>query len=116
MRILDVRLALTLAAFVLGTCDVNAQTSAFDLAGPPVDLRVERHGKTLPISEVPNLEWGDRLWIHADLPESQSARYLLIVAFLRGSTNPPPDEWFTKVETWSDSVRQEGIFITVPKE
>jgi hypothetical protein len=59
---------------------------------------------------------GDRLWVHPDLPESQSARYILIVSFLRGATNPPPADWFTKVETWSKQVRDEGVFVTVPDE
>src|SRR6185437_10822220 len=40
---------------------------------------------------------GDRLWIHPDLPANQSAHFVLIVAFLRGTTNPPPAEWFTRV-------------------
>jgi hypothetical protein len=56
------------------------------------------------------------LWIHPDLPDSQSVRYLLIVAFLRGATNPPPDSWFTRVETWSHAVHDEGVFVTVPEE
>jgi hypothetical protein len=94
---------------------LSAQNLAFDLAGPPVDVRIERAGKTLPISEVPNLAAGDRLWIHPDLPESQSVHYLLIVAFLRGSTNPPPDEWFTKAETWDKAVREEGVSVLVPQ-
>src|SRR3954466_15343099 len=88
-------------------------TAAFDLAGPAVDLRVQRAGETLPISHVPNLLPGDRLWIHPQLPESQSTHYLMIVAFLRGATNPPPPTWFTKVETWEKPVREEGVFITV---
>jgi len=70
----------------------------------------------LPIGQVPNLLPGDRIWIHPDLPESQSAHYVLIVAFLRGVTNPPPSEWFTKVETWSRQAREEGVFVTVPEE
>src|SRR6202022_629172 len=57
-----------------------------------------------------------RLWIHPDCPADQAARYLLIVVFLRGSTNPPPDSWFTKAETWNKQVRQEGIVVTVPEE
>lgn len=93
-----------------------ADTPAFDLTGPPVDVRVAREGKTLPISEVASLSAGDRLWIHPDFPESQSAHYLLIVAFLRGTTNPPPDEWFTRVETWKKAAHEEGVFVTVPKE
>jgi len=101
---------------VLSCFAIHAQNLGFDLAGPPVDVKVERHGKTLPIAEVPNLQPGDRLWIHPNFPESQSVRYLLIVSFLRGSTNPPPDTWFTKTETWDKAVREEGIYVTVPAE
>ena len=43
-------------------------------------------------------------------------RYLLVVAFLRGSTNPPPENWFTRAETWTTPVRQDGIFVTVPQD
>jgi hypothetical protein len=94
---------------------VHADPS-FDLSGPKVDVRVKRGDVTLPIGETPNLLPGDRLWIHPDLPESQSARYVLIVAFLRGATNPPPPEWFTRVETWIPDARDEGVFVTVPEE
>lgn len=79
-------------------------------------MKVSRAGKSLPIAEVANFRPGDRIWIHPDLPESQSVRYLMIVAFLRGSTNPPPEEWFTRAETWNKKVRQEGILVTVPPE
>ena len=88
----------------------------FDLIGPKVDVHVKRGAVTLPISEVPNLLPGDRLWIHPDLPESQSTHYVLIVGFLRGITNPPPPEWFTRVETWTRAAREEGVFVTVPAE
>jgi len=91
-------------------------TPAFDLSGPKVDVHVKRGEVTLPIGEVPNLLPGDRLWIHPDLPESQSTHFVLVVAFLRGATNPPPPEWFTRVETWTHEVREEGVFITVPAE
>ena len=90
--------------------------SAFDLTGPKVDVRVKRGEVTLPVGETPNLLAGDRLWIHPDLPESQSARYVLIVAFLRGATNPPPPEWFTRVDTWLPGPRSEGVFVVVPAE
>jgi hypothetical protein len=93
-----------------------ADAPPFDLVGPKVDVHVQRAGKTLPIAEVPNLLPGDRLWIHPDLPETQSAHYILIIAFLRGSTNPPPAEWFRRVETWSHDVREEGVFVVVPAE
>lgn len=90
--------------------------AAFDLAGPKVEMNVTRADKTLPIAEVPNLRPGDRLWIHPDLPDDQSVHYLLVVAFLRGTTNPPPEEWFTRAETWNSKVRTEGIVVTVPQE
>ena len=95
---------------------LRADAPAFDLAGPKVDVHVKRGEVTLPVSEVPNLLPGDRIWVHPDLPESQSAHYVLIVAFLRGATNPPPPEWFTRVETWNKQVRDEGVFVTVPAE
>ena len=94
----------------------STTTAAFDLSGPAVDVRVQRAGETLPISHVPNLLPGDRLWIHPQLPESQSTHYVMIVAFLRGATNPPPPTWFTKVETWVKGVREEGVFVVVPDE
>ncbi len=89
--------------------------SAFDLSGPRVEMKVMRAGKTLPIANVPNLQAGDRLWIHPDFPDSQSVHFLVIVAFLRGATNPPPENWFTKAEAWNKGVREEGFFVTVPQ-
>jgi hypothetical protein len=100
----------------LTSIGLHAVDSPFDLVGPKVDVHVKRGEVTLPISEVPNLLPGDRLWIHPDLPESQSTHYVLIVGFLRGVTNPPPPEWFTRVETWNRGVREEGVFVTVPAE
>jgi hypothetical protein len=99
-----------------GTRSVRADNAAFDLIGPKVEVRVQRAGATLPIAEVPNLQAGDRVWVHADLPDSQSVRYLMVIVFLRGATNPPPDSWFTRVETWNKPVHDEGIFVTVPDE
>jgi hypothetical protein len=93
-----------------------ADNAAFDLIGPKIDVRVQRAGVTLPIAEVPNLQGGDRLWVHPDLPDSQSVRYLMVVVFLRGATNPPPDSWFTRVETWNKPFHDEGIFVIVPEE
>lgn len=95
----------------------NAQPNArFDLAGPRIEARVTRAGTVLPISQVPNLQPGDKLWIHPDLPQTQSVHLLLVVAFLRGTTNPPPDGWFTRVETWNKKVREEGVSVIVPDE
>lgn len=88
----------------------------FDLAGPTVEVRVTRKGKTLPIAKVPNLTAGDRLWIHPVMPPGQSVKYLMVVAFLRGSTNPPPEDWLVKAETWNKKVESEGIFVTVPAD
>ena len=95
---------------------LRADGGRFDLTGPKIDVRVTRDGKILPIASVPNLLAGDQIWIHPDLPSSQSVRYLLIAAFLRGTTNPPPDGWFTRIETWDKHVRSEGVSITVPAE
>jgi hypothetical protein len=88
---------------------------AFDLDGPRIQAKVTRNGKTLPIGAVASLAAGDRVWVHPDLPEKEGARYVLVVAFLRGSVNPPPDNWFIKAETWNKKVREEGIYVTVPE-
>jgi len=93
-----------------------ADSPAFDLTGPKVDVHVKRGAVTLPIGQTPNLLPGDRLWIHPDFPQSQSERYVLVVAFLRGATNPPPADWFTRADTWTKQARNEGIFVTVPQE
>lgn len=100
----------------LALCLPHAGGQPFDLAGPKVDVHVKRGEVTLPISEVPNLLPGDRLWVHPDLPEDQATHFVLVVAFLRGSTNPPPADWFTRVETWTHEAREEGVFVTVPAD
>ncbi len=110
------RYACFLAVLLAGHASARAESNAFDLIGPRVEMKVTRNGKPLPISDVANLQPGDRLWIHPDFPPDQSARYLLIVAFLRGSTNPPPENWFIKAETWTKQVREEGIVVTVPQD
>lgn len=101
---------------VLGAAAAHADPAPFDLAGPSLQVNVSRGGQTLPISEVPNLATGDQLSIRADLPTTQSAHYLLIAAFLRGATNPPPKNWFFQCETWSRQCAQEGLSLTVPAE
>jgi hypothetical protein len=110
-----VGLSAVLSALLARPALLRADDAAFDLLGPRIDMKVTRGGKPLPISKVPNLQAGDRLWIHPDFPDDQSARYLLVVAFLRGSTNPPPENWFTRAETWKKQVREEGIVVTVPQ-
>ncbi|HKD85531.1 MAG TPA: hypothetical protein VKB58_12340 [Terriglobales bacterium] len=94
---------------------LHADPAPFDLPGPEVELRISRAGRELPIAQVPNLQEGDRLWIHPEFPETQSAHYLLVVTFLRGTTNPPPESWFTRIESWNKRVRAEGVVVTVPK-
>jgi hypothetical protein len=105
-----------LLLWCLASTGLCADGPAFDLAGPKVDVHVKRGEVTLPISQVATLQAGDRLWVHPDLPESQSTHFVLVVVFLRGATNPPPPEWFTRVETWNRDVRSEGVFVTVPTE
>lgn len=111
------RAAIAGLLFLLPACAQSfAQAARFDLTGPRVDVRVTRGDKTLPIASVPNLKAGDKLWLFADLPRTQSVHYLLVAVFLRGTTNPPPEKWFFKIETWNKKVREEGVTITVPDE
>ena len=93
----------------------SAAAAPFNLTGPRLEVQVTRAGRTLPISDVPNLRPGDQLWLHPDMPANQSVHYLLIPVFLRGSLNPPPTDWFTKVETWRPHVRRDGVHILVPE-
>jgi hypothetical protein len=106
----------TLTALLVVSTTLRADPARFDLIGPKVDVHVTRNGRTLPIAQVPNLQPGDKLWLHPDLPPTQSVHFLLIVAFLRGSTNPPPENWFTEIQTWNKKVRAEGVTVTVPDE
>jgi hypothetical protein len=109
------RRCLQLLAYIcLASSLLHANGQPFDLSGPKVDIHVKRGNLTLPVAEVPSLLPGDRLWVHPDLPQSQATNFVLVIAFLRGSTNPPPPEWFTRVETWTRDVRDEGVFVTVP--
>ena len=110
------RLIGTLAALLLFGTTLHADPARFDLVGPKIDVHVTRAGRTLPIALVPNLQPGDKIWLHPDLPPTQSVHYLLVAAFLRGTTNPPPDNWFTEIQTWNKKVREEGVTITVPAE
>ncbi len=105
-----------LLLFVFGVTTLSQADNAFDLSGPRIDIKVTRAGKTLPIAQVPNLQAGDRIWVRSQMPASQSVHYLLVAAFLRGSTNPPPDHWFMRAETWNKDVREEGIVFTVPPD
>ncbi len=117
IRTLARRAVLGLACILMLAAGARAQPSArFDLTGPKVEVRVSRGGVTLPIASVPNLQVGDRIWLHPDLPPTQSVHYLMVLVFLRGTTNPPPDNWFIRIETWEKKVREEGVEVTVPDE
>jgi hypothetical protein len=101
---------------LLAAVAARAEPAPFDLAGPNLSVTVTRGDKTLPITQVPNLAPGDRLWIQADFPADQSAHYLMVAAFLRGATNPPPESWFFPCETWKPKCIQKGSSLTVPPE
>lgn len=104
---------LSAAVLLLTATQLYADPAPFDLSGPKVEIKVTRGGQTLPVTQVPNLAAGDKLWIHPDFPAGQAAHYLLIAAFLRGSTNPPPENWFFKAETWDK--KYAGLTVTVPQ-
>jgi hypothetical protein len=106
--------ALLLCATFLS--EASGAASPFDLAGPTLEVTVTRAGTTLPAAEVPNLAAGDKIWIRANLPASQSAHYLLVSAFLSGSTNPPPVSWFFNCKTWTPKCAMDGLTVTVPKD
>src|SRR5450432_3212323 len=111
---MPIRCLLALLAVSIASV-VSAAPAPFDLAGPTLEVRVTRGNSTLPASQVPNLAPGDRVWIKADLPESQSAEYLMVVAFLSGSTNPPPEKWFFACKIWTAKCGSEGLTVTVPQ-
>jgi hypothetical protein len=94
----------------------HAVPAPFDLAGPMLNVKVTRGSTTLPASQVPNLAPGDKIWLKADLPASQSAHYLMVAAFLRGATNPPPENWFYPCKTWTGKCATDGLTITVPAD
>jgi hypothetical protein len=105
-------------AFLLAasfTAVLHADNARFDLVGPKIQVRITRGSSTLPIAQVPNLQPGDKIWVKADLPSTQSNHLLLVVAFLRGTTNEPPDAWFTEIDTWEKKTI-EGTTVIVPKD
>ena len=93
----------------------QSSPAAFDLAGPTLEIKITRAGVTLPAAQVPSLASGDQIWIKADLPPSQSAHYLMVAAFLSGSTNPPPENWFFPCKLWSAKCGTDGMSVTVPQ-
>ncbi|UAJ11146.1 hypothetical protein [Polymorphobacter megasporae] len=91
----------------------GADPAPFDLSGPSLQITVARNGHVLPIAEVAQLAEGDELSIRTNLPPDQSAHYLLVAAFLRGATNPPPKTWFFQSQTWTPKGAA-GLKLTVP--
>jgi hypothetical protein len=106
--------ALMLGQLALGASGLNA--APFDLAGPTLEVEVTRGERTLPAAEVPNLAGGDRVWIKADRPPAESAHYVMVAAFLKGATDPPPEEWFFACETWTRQCAKQGLMLTVPQQ
>ncbi|MBB3695083.1 hypothetical protein [Sphingomonas sp. BK580] len=115
MRLLLQRLSalLALSSLVLSPLPASAQGNSFDLAGPALTMAVTREKVTLPIGQVPSLRIGDQLELKADLPADQAARYLLVLVFLRGATNPPPKNWFYEAETWNP--KKATLSVKVPE-
>jgi len=105
-----------LALAALFTAGVNAASPApFDLAGPTLEATVTRGDTTLSIAQVPHLASGDRISIRAEFPATQSERYVMVVAFLRGATNPPPQNWFFRCEVWKRDCAEKGLTLSVPE-
>lgn len=107
--------AALLLASLAATPAGAADPAPFDLPGPGLRVSVTRAGVTLPIAQVPDLAAGDRLVIHADLPEDQRARFILVSAFLSGATNPPPKDWVETAETWKRKEKDRALTLTVPE-
>jgi hypothetical protein len=117
VRVHSVNLSAILIFGLLAVRAPSADAAPFDLAGPTLEVDVTRGARTLPVAQVPNLAVGDRISIKADLPSGASAaHYLMVAAFLRGATNPPPEDWFFACETWTGRCAKEGLTLTVPQE
>jgi hypothetical protein len=115
-KVVSCCLALMISMLAVVRSSFARPDNSFDLTGPKLEINVTRAGRTLGIADVPNLLPGDRLWIHVDLPNDQAVHYLLVIAFLRGSTNPPPEDWFSRAETWNKQMITEGTIVNVPKD
>lgn len=105
------RIACFLALSLSGAA--RAQSASFDLVGPALKATVTRGAVTLPIGQVPQLAPGDRLHVSTDLPADQLRKNIIVVAFLRGATNPPPKEWFFRIRP--DKRKPGGSTVLVPQ-
>ncbi|TCM19403.1 hypothetical protein EDF56_10338 [Novosphingobium sp. PhB165] len=92
-----------------------ADPAPFELNGPDLRIEVTRGQQTLPIAQVPSLAEDDKLSIHAALPDDQGLKFLLVSAFLRGATNPPPKNWISTASTWKSKEKDKALSLTVPK-
>lgn len=104
-----------LAGALAFPAELAAEPAPFDLPGPGLHVTVQRGGTTLPIGSVPALDAGDALSIRADLPKDQGTKLLLLSAFLRGATNPPPKNWISTVETWKRKDKHNTLSLKVPE-
>lgn len=109
------RFCLGVAALMIAAPLQAADPAPFELTGPSLRISVTRGEQSLPIGQVPSLSEGDRLTIAADLPSDQGARFILVSAFLRGATNPPPKEWVQFAQTWKKKDKDKALILTVPK-
>jgi len=86
----------------------------FDRSGA-WEMKVSRGGKPLPLSDVANLQPGDRLWIHPDFSGGSIRALRTGGRFFARSTNPLGN-WFTRAETLEKAGPPRGIVVTVPQD
>ncbi|WP_404480368.1 hypothetical protein [Novosphingobium sp. BL-52-GroH] len=92
-----------------------ADPAPFELTGPDLRIEVTRGDETLPIARVPSLAAGDKVVVHGAFSEDQGAKFVLVSAFLRGATNPPPKDWLQTARTWKSKEKDKALALTVPK-
>lgn len=107
--------SLALALALAHAVPANADAARFELVGPDLAVTVTRGTQTLPLSQVPSLAEGDKVDIAAVPGQNQGAHLMVVSAFLRGATNPPPREWMGVARTWKDKPRDKALSLTVPK-
>jgi len=119
-RAMGRRRARPLLLFVLAATTCAAPAAAadpapFELTGPDLRIEVKRGEQTLPIAKVPSLAAGDRITVHGAFSEEQGANFLVVSAFLRGASNPPPKDWLDKARTWKSKEKDKALVLDVPK-